>query len=191
MAADTGRRNAARNDRAPRIVFRRRPVPRDVPAVRRLVAATGVFHAEEQAVAVELVKERLERGRRSGYQFVFAEAAGELVGYTAWGPIPLTRASYDLYWIAVAPTHQGSGVGRALLAETERDVARRGGGRLYIETSSRGAYDRTRRFYHSAGYDEVARLADFYAAGDDKVMYCKRIGAEQPRRRARAPLPAR
>ncbi|HEX6999016.1 MAG TPA: GNAT family N-acetyltransferase [Gammaproteobacteria bacterium] len=188
MAADGGHGRPARGRRSARIVFRRRPAARDVEAVRRLVAATGVFHAEERAVAVELVRERLERGRRSGYEFIFAEAAGELVGYAAWGPIPLTRDGYDLYWIAVSPAHQGSGVGRALLEQTERDVARRGGGRLYIETSSRAAYERTRRFYRRAGYDEVARLPDFYAAGDDKVMYCKRVGEKKQQRGTRAPL---
>lgn len=171
MCADASDRKHAPKDA--KLVFRRRPYARDVAALSRLVAATGVFYPTELAVAREILEERLAHGRKSGYSFVFAEQNGTLVGYTAWGPIPLTRGSYDLYWIAVDPAAQGAGVGQALLQETERDVAIRGGGRIYIETSSRPTYERTRRFYVRAGYDEVARLQEFYGPGDDKVMYCK------------------
>jgi ribosomal protein S18 acetylase RimI-like enzyme len=159
----------------PGVRYRTRPAPVDAPALRRLVAATGVFHTEERAVALELLEDRLREGSRSGYAFVLAERRGELIGYAAWGRVPLTRRSFDLYWIVVAPTAQGQGVGRALMRLVERAIAKRGGGNLYIETSAREAYDRTRRFYRGAGYAQVARLRDFYAPGDHKVMFCKVI----------------
>jgi ribosomal protein S18 acetylase RimI-like enzyme len=163
--------------REPTIRYRSRPRESDIPALRRLVAATGVFYREERAVAVELLEARLAQGRRSGYEFLFAERAGELLGYCAWGKVPLTRRSYDLYWIAVSPALQGQGVGRALMARTEQAVGRRGGGHLYIETSSRAVYARTRRFYRDAGYRLAARLPDFYAPGDHKVVFCKVLRA--------------
>jgi ribosomal protein S18 acetylase RimI-like enzyme len=143
--------------------------------LRRLVSAAGVFCRAERAIALELLEERLVRGAKSGYSFFFAERGAELVGYCAWGKAPLTRRSYDLYWIVVAPTAQGCGVGRALLELAERAVAARGGGNLYIETSSRRAYERSRRFYRRAAYRQVARLRDFYGPGDHKVMFCKEI----------------
>jgi len=163
-----------------KLKLRSRVRPADVDALRQLVAATGVFRAEERAVALELLELRLAQGAASGYSFFFADIDGELAGYCAWGRVPMTQSSYDLYWIAVAPSRQGLGVGRALLARTERAIARNGG-RLYIETSSRAAYERTRRFYRSAGYRQVARLKDFYASGDDKVVYCKAVPARGPR----------
>ena len=155
--------------------YRSRPRPADLPALRRLVAATRVFYAEERQIALELLEERLRRGAKSGYQFFFADLAGRLVGYCAWGNVPLTRQSYDLYWIAVAPAVQGQGVGQQLMKLAERAVARRGGGGLYIETSSRAVYARTRRFYRHAGYRRVAQLRNFYAPGDHKVVFCKTI----------------
>jgi ribosomal protein S18 acetylase RimI-like enzyme len=155
--------------------YRSRPRASDVPSLRRLVASTGVFYSEERAVALELLEERLRRGPRSGYSFFFADCGGELVGYCVWGAVPLTKQSYDLYWIAVAPSHQGLGVGRQLLGLAEQGVARRGGGGLYIETSSRNVYVRTRRFYRWAGYRQAARLPDFYAPGDHKIVFCKTI----------------
>jgi GNAT superfamily N-acetyltransferase len=126
-------------------------------------------------VAGELVEDRLEQGARSGYLFIFAEQAGELVGYVAWGAIPMTRASYDLYWIMVDPVRQGGGLGRELMRRTEDAVSARGGGGLYIETSSLGRYSRTRRFYRHAGYRRAARLRDFYAPGDHKIVFCKTL----------------
>jgi ribosomal protein S18 acetylase RimI-like enzyme len=140
------------------------------------VAATNVFHREERVIAIELLHERLQRGAKSGYSFFFAERGDEVVGYCAWGDVPLTQNSYDLYWIAVAPSCQGLGIGQALMECVERAVAKRGGGGLYIETSSRHVYARTRRFYRAAGYRQVARLADFYAPRDHKIVFCKTIG---------------
>jgi ribosomal protein S18 acetylase RimI-like enzyme len=164
-----------RKSPAAAVRFRTRPRRDDVAALRRLVAATRVFYRAERVIALELLQERLERGAKSGYSFIFAEQGGELIGYCAWGRVPLTKRSYDLYWIAVAPRAQGLGIGRQLMERTERAVAARGGGGLYIETSSRRAYDRTRRFYRAAGYRLAARLADFYAPGDHKILFCKMI----------------
>ena len=166
---------SADNAASVRVRVRTRARPSDLESLRRLVAATGVFYPEERAIALELLRERLERGPKSGYEFIFADRHGALVGYCAWGAVPLTKGSYDLYWIAVAPEAQGLGIGRRLMELAERAVARRGGGRLYIETSSRAAYVRTRRFYRAGGYRRVARLADFYAPGDHKVVFCKTI----------------
>jgi D-alanine-D-alanine ligase len=164
-----------RRSRSTAIRYRSRPRPSDVTALRRLVAATGVFYPEERTIALELLEERLARGAASGYSFFFAERGEELVGYCAWGAVPLTKQSYDLYWIAVSPSCQGEGIGQALMDLAERAVAKKGGGGLYIETSSRAVYDRTRRFYRRAGYAQVAKLADFYAPGDDKVVFRKAI----------------
>jgi ribosomal protein S18 acetylase RimI-like enzyme len=161
--------------RSPEPRYRSRAKRSDLAALRRLVDSTGVFYPEERTIALELLEERLARGARSGYEFVFAELRGELVGYCAWGAVPLTKRSYDLYWIAVAPRTQRLGIGRRLMELAEDAVGRRGGGQLYIETSSRSAYARTRRFYRAAEYRQAARLADFYAPGDHKVIFCKTI----------------
>jgi len=165
--------------KAHRVRYRKRPEPADAAALRRLVASTGVFYRYERAVALELLEARLKQGPKSGYSFFFAERDGELLGYAAWGPVPLTRGTFDLYWIAVAPAAQGLGVGQALLELVERAIAARGGGSLYIETSSRKVYARARRFYLAAGYRRVARLRDFYAPGDHKLMFCKAVRARR------------
>jgi GNAT superfamily N-acetyltransferase len=148
----------------------------DAAAVRRIVESSGFFSAAEIDVAVELVDERLAKGAASGYEFVFAEAGGRTVGYTCYGLIACTVASYDLYWIAVEESHRGGGLGRVLLEESERRILAAGGQRVYIETSNRAQYLPTRGFYLRCGYAEEAVLKDFYAPGDDKVIYGRAVG---------------
>src|SRR5215204_1082120 len=81
----------------------------DAERVCALVHATGKFSAEEIAIAGELVKERVQRGPASGYEFVLVEGGAALLGYACFGPIPGSDISYDLYWIAVVPERQGEG----------------------------------------------------------------------------------
>ncbi|HEX7080520.1 MAG TPA: GNAT family N-acetyltransferase [Gammaproteobacteria bacterium] len=163
---------------SPGIRLRRSPRRTDVAAVRALARKTGVFTDAEQAVAAELVSERLRAGRKSGYFFAFADLDGAPVGYAAWGPVPMTAASYDLYWIVVDPAVQRLGLGRRLLELAEAAVRERGGRRLYVETSSRESYARTRRFYRRAGYRRAAVFPDFYADGDHKFVLCKHLDRE-------------
>lgn len=149
--------------------------PGDPQAVREITAGTGFFRDDEIDVAVELVQERLDRGAASGYEFLFTETEGVVTGYVCYGRIACTTWSWDLYWIAVRAGTQGKGVGTHLIRETEKRVAATGGGRIYVETSSRDHYTPTRAFYERRGYLREAVLEDFYAPGDGKVVYVKRL----------------
>lgn len=150
--------------------------PEDAAAVERIVRSTGAFRADEIAVAVELVRENMARGAQaSGYHFVFAERDEVTIGYACYGPIACSLHGWDLYWIAVENTQRRGGVGRLLMDEAERAMAGAGGRRVYVETSARSDYAATRSFYESRGYVAEARLVDFYAPGDSKVVYVKAV----------------
>ena len=162
----------------PHTVLRERVQPGDVEAVRTIVVSSGFFSESEIQLAAELVHERLQRGEASGYHFLFADSVerpGEPVGYTCYGPIPCTTASYDLYWIAVRGNGRGRGLGTELLRQTEQRIRRLGGRRIYVETSSRPQYEPTRGFYASRGYRVETVLADFYSPGDGKVIFVKEL----------------
>ncbi len=146
----------------------------DPARVAAIVGATGFFSRDEEQVAVELVEEALRKGQAgSGYHFLLADRGVESLGYSCFGPIPCTRSSFDLYWIAVHPAAQGLGLGRLLIEASERRVAELGGTRAYVETSGRPQYDPTRAFYEALGYRRAAELEDFYGPGDAKVLYLK------------------
>ena len=155
------------------ISYRRDVQASDRDSVREIVQTTGFFSQTEIDIAVELVDDALARGERSGYGFLFAEQEGKVLGYTCFGSIAGTTGSYDLYWIATHQRYQRLGVGRLILDRSEALMVKEGCRRIYIETSSRSQYAPTRSFYESCGYSRVAFLRDFYASGDDKIIYCK------------------
>lgn len=156
--------------------FRSSPRPADPELVRGLVRSTGFFSDDEVAVAGELVEAYLTHGPDSTYRFIFAESVGRLAGYACYGQIPLTKASHDLYWIAVRPDRQGNGLGRRLIGMAEAELRAAGGARLYVDTSSRPQYAATRAFYRRLGYSPIAELPDFYAPGDGKIVFAKSLG---------------
>jgi GNAT superfamily N-acetyltransferase len=145
----------------------------DPERIRYLTQATGFFTDEEIQVAEELVQERLSKGISSGYHFVMVDRDDRLIGYTCYGPIACTLFSYDIYWIAVQPELQRGGLGRGIIAETERLILESGGARIYMETSQRPQYNGTRGFYQSMGYRLESVVPDFYAPGDGKIIFCK------------------
>lgn len=147
----------------------------DRTAVRAIVSASGFFSEEEIAIAAELVEERLLQGEKSGYFFLFAEQAGQVAGYSCFGPIPGSTHSYDLYWIAVDNRLRHRGIGKDLLSRSEALISQRGGKRIYIETSARQQYKETAAFYLACGYRQEAFLKDFYAPGDSKIIFVKAL----------------
>ena len=153
--------------------YRDKPIPSDADSIRNIVRSSGFFSTEEVEMAVELLQENLSRGESSGYYFSFVEINERVVGYSCYGPIPCTRESYDLYWIAVLHEFRGRGIGRDLLQRTEEKIGEMGGKRIYVDTSSREQYEPTRLFYRAGGYEQEAVLEDFYSPGDDKVIYVK------------------
>ena len=152
----------------------------DRDAVLRLVRATGFFTPDEQGIAVELVDEARTLGAdASGYEFIFADSpdGSGLLGYACFGPITGRPDAFDLYWIAVEPGLQRSGLGRQLIVEAERRAVSRGAAEMYIDTAGRDQYRPTRAFYERMGYERHETVPDFYSPGDDKVVYRKRLDA--------------
>ena len=163
------------------IAFRELHGVEDIQTIRRIVESSGLFSSEEIRIAQELASDRLQKGERSDYRFVIVEepSAGEgpgrsrTQGYSCYGPVAGTLSSFDLYWIAVDKELQGKGLGRILLAATEKLIWEEGGSRIYVETSSTAPYAPTRAFYEKNGYVKETVLEDFYRPGDSKVIYLK------------------
>jgi len=152
---------------------------RDRPRLAELLAATGAFNADEVQVALSLFDVSLDQATMTpgDYEFLgaFEEASDRLVGYVCFGATPATDGTYDLYWLAVDPAAQGRGVGTALVRAVEEKLVDRGARLLVVETSSRPDYEGTRRFYARSGYDEAARVRDFYAPADDRIVLTTRL----------------
>ena len=184
----------------------------DRPRIAEILRGSKVFSAAEVSVALELFDDSLEeRGTRNeevarpapvrdvvpslprssflvpDYLFLGAFTPEEvLVGYACWGPTPATDRTWDLYWIAVDTALHGAGIGTILLEEVERRLVGQHARMLIVETSSRSDYAATRSFYERRGYTEVARVRDFYAPDDDRIIFVKRFHPLADRRGADA-----
>ncbi|MFF0199711.1 GNAT family N-acetyltransferase [Streptomyces sp. NPDC005017] len=103
-------------------------------------------------VAVDLVAER--------------EPGGEVTGWACHGPYrdgEVRTADAELYAIYVAPEHYGTGVGRALLAESVRRCAEAGHPRMLLWVLKGNV--RARRFYERAGFSADGTEEPFEAGG--------------------------
>lgn len=150
--------------------------PEDKEIVLEIIRDTKMFTPAEISVAQELIDIYLGQPDQGDYLLsVVEDGHGSVVGYIAYGPTPLTNGTYDLYWMAVAPDHQGSGFGRELMDWLEKKAAAGGGRMVLIETSSQPKYEPTRQFYVNRGYQEISRIPDFYKPGDDRITYVKHL----------------
>ena len=136
---------------------------------------TRMFTHEEIEVARELIDAWLYHPEQKDYILYTAEGEGKVTGYVCYGPTPATEGTFDLYWIAVDPIYQRSGIGKQLLLFTEKRIQEGNGRLIIIETSSQEKYAPTRSFYERNGYTLEARIKDFYRVGDDRLIYVKRV----------------
>jgi ribosomal protein S18 acetylase RimI-like enzyme len=147
----------------------------DKPGVMQILHNTPEFKPAEVVVAEEVIDCYLGDPQRSGYDILLAELNSVIIGYICFGPTPLTEGTWDIYWIAVAPDKQGKGMGSVLMEAAEKSIREASGRLSIIETSSLPSYARTRRFHSSHDYETIARIPDFYAPGDDKLILQKRL----------------
>ena len=141
----------------------------DPAKIQKLIQSTGVFSAEEARVAAQLADTTVSGAET--YRFLLAERGGDLVGYTCFDRIPLSKVSFDLYWIAVANNERGNGLAAELMSRTAAFIKGKRGSQVYAETSSKEPYAAARAFYLKSGFKEAALFEDFYEPGDSKIIY--------------------
>lgn len=155
--------------------------PQHRERVEQVVRSTGAFNDEEVEVALEVFDDAVtttaaeEFDAEDPYQLLGVFDGERLAGYAAFGHTPGTEGTFDLYWIAVDPELQGAGAGSALVAGIEAWLKKAGARLLVAETSSRGDYEKTRAFYERRGFRAEARVAEFYAPADDRLLYLRRL----------------
>ena len=137
-----------------------------------LLRRTPEFTPDEVDVALELIDSGI--ANEDDYRFWVDVTDGPITtvrGYICFGKTPMTRSTWDLYWIAVDRELKGAGIGRALIAQMEDEIKADGARLVRVETSGLEEYAATRAFYDRIGYEVIARIRDFYWAGNDLVIY--------------------
>ncbi len=149
--------------------------PADSPALVAVAAGTGVFKPHELVALREVLDDFHATNHAYGHRASTWDEAGEAIGFVYLAPTAMTDRTWELWWIAVEAARHGQGLGSKMLVAVEDTVRADGGRLLLIETSSTPAYQPTRQFYLKHGYTEAAHVPDFYADGDGKVIFSKRI----------------
>jgi ribosomal protein S18 acetylase RimI-like enzyme len=142
----------------------------DLPDLKAVIEANQLFPS---AMLDDMTAEFLA-GDAAGERWLTLDDGGP-VALAYYVPERMTDGTFNLLLIAVAPDRHGQGIGTKLMAHAEADLAARGGRVLLVETSGLEEFARTRAFYRFIGYDEEARIREFYAAGEDKVVFRKAL----------------
>jgi ribosomal protein S18 acetylase RimI-like enzyme len=149
--------------------------PNDIPILSKVAAQTEVFNEAEINFISEIGAEILAEGPGSGYSTLIAQNEDRILGFTIFGPIPGTDHRYELYWIATDPAAQRSGVAKALMRDTMAQAKADGATHLFIDTSTRPGYSPAHALYRSCGFEQVALIPDYFAEGDGKITFGRRL----------------
>lgn len=98
-----------------------------------------------------------------------------VVGFAYCEPERLTDGTHNLLAIAVSPDRQRCGVGKSLVGAVEQHLSLSAGRILLVETSSLDDYAGTRAFYDGLGFSREAVIRDYYADGEHKVVFWKKL----------------
>ena len=149
---------------------------KDRAKLHSMLINSRAFTDEEIDVAMELIDIVLKDESQKDYKiFCMVDDQDQSMGYICYGPTPMTQGTFDLYWILVDTNFQGQGIGSKLLDFLEEVVRGKGGRMILADTSTIPQYEKTKSFYLQNGFQEVARVPDYYYPGNDRVTYCKRI----------------
>lgn len=109
-------------------------------------------------------------GRRRTRHYVVAEAPdGTVAGYAG---LAAAGESGDVQTIAVAPAHQGTGLGRRLLTELLSAATAFGCREVFLEV--RVDNDRAQRLYSRFGFEPVGVRRGYYQPGGHDALVMRR-----------------
>ncbi|MGD1912494.1 MAG: GNAT family N-acetyltransferase [Rivularia sp. (in: cyanobacteria)] len=148
--------------------------PDDTEAIMNLANVIGLFEGEELEVLGDMLGGYFEGSLGEGHSWAVCEDAG-VVGVAYFAPEQYAYGVYNLYFIAVHPKHQGKGYGTAVLKYVEKTLREKGDRLLLVETSGLPNFELTRKFYRKQGYEEEAKIRDYYKPGDDKIIFRKAL----------------
>ena len=156
----------------------RSTTPDDTIALIALANATGLFQPNQLESLGEMLSDYFD-GNSDRDRFWITDDDNGVVGVAYCEMERMTDGTWNLQLIAIRPDCQGQGRGATLLRYVEQTLTVRGGRVLLVETSGLPDFERTRAFYRKCGYDEEARIRDFYKAGEDKIVYRKALSTRR------------
>lgn len=152
---------------------------KDIAAILSIAEAIGFQSGELEVVRKLLTdyfadsngRDSLQNVNNRRFWLTNDEDNDGVIGVAYCEPERMTDQTWNLQLIAIHPNHQGQGHGGKLLRYVEETLKAHGGRMLLVETLA--SFNLAQAFYRKHSYEEEARIRDFYAAGDDKIVFRK------------------
>lgn len=139
----------------------------------KIVLNTLEFNERDKRTCL-YVFDGIEKGEYEGLGIFEKE---KLLGFILFSENSLSENVFELLWIVIDPQFYGSGVAEILFNEFLKEVIRRRGRMIILETSER--HKRARRFYEKMGFKLEAVIKDFYSPSENKEIWVKRFEDEK------------
>ena len=146
--------------------------PKHLESVIKLVRASGLFDVEGIKQINQCLAEHIA-GNNALWFLAFDNETP--LGIVYCTPEPMTEGTWNILMLVIAPAFQRQGHGQSLISHVEKSLEARGERLIIVETSSLGEFEKARSFYLKCGYVEAARIQNFYAKGDDKIVFSKSL----------------
>lgn len=150
----------------------RAPTPLDQADIKLVVEDAGLFPAE---MLDEMIEPFFNDDKSLGHWLICEIDRVGVIGFSYTRPEELTEGTWNLLAIGFRTEYRGRGYGAQLIARVEQSLI--GARILIVETSGLDDFEVTRSFYETCGYTKEAVIRDYWADGDDKVIYRKSLKA--------------
>lgn len=145
---------------------------KDAQAILSIVAESGQFDADGLAHVQRTLRQHLD-GIGEGIWLTADD--GEAVGVAYCAPEPVAGGTWNLLMLWIRADRHGKGHGGLLVKQVECELRGRGARLLIVETSGLPAFAPARSFYAKCGFLHEASVKNFFAAGDDKLVFTKSL----------------
>ena len=154
----------------------RSTTPQDASAILSLAASLELFEPQQLEELGSMFNASTER-TADPQPFWLVDDAGEagLGGVSYCEPERMTDGSWNLQLIGVRPARQRQGLGKALISAVEHSLRQRKARILIVETAA--SMESNLVFYQRCGFELEATIRDFYADGEDKVIFWKALNS--------------
>ena len=141
--------------------------------LQRVLTASGQFDADSINYTLETLDNHLEN---PDSEIWFTALENEPVGFAYCAPEPITSGTWNLLMLWTKEGYEGKGFGRSLVSAVEAELKSRGARLLIVETSQLPEFETARAFYEKYGFTFEAEVKNFFAQGDNKLIYTKPQG---------------